>query len=647
MKALEKDRGRRYETATGLAQDIQRYLNDEPVAACPPSTAYRVMKSLRKHRVAALCSGLVLASLLLGLVTTTWQASVASKSLRREREAHSATETQKRRAERAEARAQKRFELAQAAVRTYLDRVTDDPQLNEADFYDLRRKLLESAKPFYDQLDAESAEPGLVEDRGHFFLRLANVLDELGQHDSARNYYQAGLEEFERLVTVSPGNPPYRRLVAGAHNDLALVLISLGQFATARGHHGSAIAIREQLVAELEGMPAWYQARSELVESYLNFGALLAGADRQQEAQEHYEKATTLAEQLVTEQPESSAYRRLLSGAHNNLMNLQRRAGNCEAAQMHGEQAVQIRRQLQQEHAGSPYYADEAAAALHNLGVVLLDAKQFEAAQTKFFEGIRIQESLVNDFPEIYTYRRKLARSQSNLADCFAEMGELAEAQQHFEIAIELQDTLAESGANAAEEHGAACHHLGNVLRDQGKLEPALAHYDRSEQILAESLRRPNQSSHSRQRMANLLLDRAQTLEALQRHVDAIHDWEQLAELVSPEQRAGIRTRVALARVRAGNVIEGVHEATELADRASVAAETLYNCACVLAVAAGKTERVVADEYAAQAIRLLSRAKAAGLFNEPGSIAYLEQDPDLAVLRQRADFRKLYEGNKE
>src|SRR5574339_142922 len=41
MKALEKDRNRRYETANGLALDLQRYLNDEPVVACPPSAAYR------------------------------------------------------------------------------------------------------------------------------------------------------------------------------------------------------------------------------------------------------------------------------------------------------------------------------------------------------------------------------------------------------------------------------------------------------------------------------------------------------------------------------------------------------------------------------------------------------------------------------
>src|SRR4029450_10711279 len=50
MKALEKDRNRRYETANGFAMDVQRYLADEQVLACPPSAAYRFRKFARRNR---------------------------------------------------------------------------------------------------------------------------------------------------------------------------------------------------------------------------------------------------------------------------------------------------------------------------------------------------------------------------------------------------------------------------------------------------------------------------------------------------------------------------------------------------------------------------------------------------------------------
>src|SRR5207302_2917013 len=54
MKCLEKDRTRRYETANGLAADVQRHLSSEPVIAAPPSAAYRLRKFVRKHRAGSL-----------------------------------------------------------------------------------------------------------------------------------------------------------------------------------------------------------------------------------------------------------------------------------------------------------------------------------------------------------------------------------------------------------------------------------------------------------------------------------------------------------------------------------------------------------------------------------------------------------------
>ena len=72
MKALEKDGNRRYETASGLARDIQRYLDDEVVEARPPSTGYRIGKFVRRHKGQMIASSLVLFALLAGIAGTTW-----------------------------------------------------------------------------------------------------------------------------------------------------------------------------------------------------------------------------------------------------------------------------------------------------------------------------------------------------------------------------------------------------------------------------------------------------------------------------------------------------------------------------------------------------------------------------------------------
>ena len=78
MRCLEKDRARRYDTASGLALDIERYLRGDTVLAAPPSARYRFKKALRRHRVAAVSAGLVGLALIIGLAGTIWQARIAA-----------------------------------------------------------------------------------------------------------------------------------------------------------------------------------------------------------------------------------------------------------------------------------------------------------------------------------------------------------------------------------------------------------------------------------------------------------------------------------------------------------------------------------------------------------------------------------------
>jgi WD40 repeat protein/tRNA A-37 threonylcarbamoyl transferase component Bud32 len=78
MKCLEKDRTRRYETANGLAADLQRHLDHEPVIARPPSVRYRFFKAWQRHKLAFAAAGAVFATLVLGIVMTTWQAIEAN-----------------------------------------------------------------------------------------------------------------------------------------------------------------------------------------------------------------------------------------------------------------------------------------------------------------------------------------------------------------------------------------------------------------------------------------------------------------------------------------------------------------------------------------------------------------------------------------
>jgi tetratricopeptide (TPR) repeat protein len=80
MKCLEKDRSRRYETANGLARDLERYLHDEIVEAQPPTAGYRLRKFARKHRTALMTAATILLLLVAGVALSTWQAVRATRA---------------------------------------------------------------------------------------------------------------------------------------------------------------------------------------------------------------------------------------------------------------------------------------------------------------------------------------------------------------------------------------------------------------------------------------------------------------------------------------------------------------------------------------------------------------------------------------
>jgi len=136
MKALEKDRRRRYETANGLAMDINRYLNNEPVIARPPSRLYRFHKLVRRNKIVFVAGAAVAAALIIGLGTSTWlflmersarQRAVAAEQqqsrLRQEAELARANEAELRR------QAEAREKIILAAVRVSQENFEDADKL--------------------------------------------------------------------------------------------------------------------------------------------------------------------------------------------------------------------------------------------------------------------------------------------------------------------------------------------------------------------------------------------------------------------------------------------------------------------------------------------------------------------------------------
>jgi len=128
MKAIEKDRTRRYETANGLARDIERYLADEVVEARPPSTSYRLRKFVRRNKGRAIAASLVMLALLagmlgtsIGLIRAQEQRRIAVAAQEAEADRAKGERQAKLEAEREAQKARKQAEIAEA-VRAFLER---------------------------------------------------------------------------------------------------------------------------------------------------------------------------------------------------------------------------------------------------------------------------------------------------------------------------------------------------------------------------------------------------------------------------------------------------------------------------------------------------------------------------------------------
>jgi serine/threonine protein kinase len=125
MRALDKDRNRRYESVSALAADVERYLADEPVEACPPSAGYRLRKFWRRHRRTMVTVGIVGLSLVIATAVSTWEAIEA-------RDAKRQAEADRDRATAAETKASTEASIARAVneflQRDLLGQVSTAPQ---------------------------------------------------------------------------------------------------------------------------------------------------------------------------------------------------------------------------------------------------------------------------------------------------------------------------------------------------------------------------------------------------------------------------------------------------------------------------------------------------------------------------------------
>lgn len=208
LKCLEKDRSRRYESASALADDLRRHLACEPVHAAAPSATYRAGKFLRRHRLAATASAIVFVTLLAATILST---SLALRALRAERSTQALLHKEQRqlrevlafqrRAEEQADRAQAEAHIAAAVTRFLTDDLLGaaNPDQNPERELTLRAVLDRASR----QWSGPLTNHPLVAASLH--RSLAGAYQNLGLHEAATNHYERAWSGF--LSTRGPSHP--------------------------------------------------------------------------------------------------------------------------------------------------------------------------------------------------------------------------------------------------------------------------------------------------------------------------------------------------------------------------------------------------------------------------------------------------------
>jgi serine/threonine protein kinase/Tfp pilus assembly protein PilF len=488
MKCLEKQRDRRYETANGLARDLQRYLADEPVEARPPSARYRLGKFLRRNKGPVLAASLVLLALVGGIVGTT-SGMIRARQRRLEaeeaRQREAARAEGERRAKKREAEQRAKAEKARDRTRQALDAmtssVTGDSLTTQMEISDEQKKFLSEVLAYYKEFAGEKADDEQSRFRtAQAAYRVGIIEYRLGRKTEAAAALRLARDGHEKLAADFPRVPAYRAGLARGHNDLGIMLHALGKGPEAEQQSRLAVAIWEKLVARFPRVPEYLQG---LARSHFNLGYVLQDRGKLRKAEQHYRRALALQKKLPARAPVVAEYLRELANSHNSLGVVLDRLWDRGEAEQQYRWALDVFGKLVARFPTVPEYRQGLADSHNNLGLLLYALRRLSSAEQQYRLALSLREKLAADFPAAPRYRQELAGCRSNLGVLLRDLRKWPEAEQQSQQALALQEKLAADFPAVPEyqiELGGSYCNLGHWVRASGRPGESLVWFEKA-----------------------------------------------------------------------------------------------------------------------------------------------------------------------
>jgi len=424
LKALEKDRARRYASPADLAADIRRHLEHQPVLAGPPGLLYRAGKFVRRHRLGAAATLLVALAVVGGLFGTT--AGLI-------------------RARRAESRARTDAATAQQVSSFMVDLfAVSDPAEARGRPPSAREILDRGAK----KIDALADQP---EVRARLMETMGRVYQNLGDFEPARPL----LEEALRLR---------RELHPGADSGVATCLRELSALETEVGDNERAVSLLEEALAMQRSIDG-AESRSVAIIRH-DLGHALYQMSRYDEAEPHYHAAIAALQHHPVEKDAD------LAAVTSSLAQILHSKGSFEEAESLFRAALSMRQDI----LGDDH--PDVAEAKHNLAGVLHDRLNLVEAERLYREALALSESVQGpDHPDV-------ADTLVSLARLLREKGDPAGAEEMLRrtLAIDrrIQGGEHEGVAYDLKELANLQHDMGRTVEAEATYRESLAMYRRT-----------------------------------------------------------------------------------------------------------------------------------------------------------------------
>jgi serine/threonine-protein kinase len=435
LKAMALRPEDRYGSCRALADDIERWMADEPVTAWREPLSVRTRRWLRRHRTAATAATALLVTAVIALAIGTFTLSQAEERTRKQRDLARQQRTL----------AEENFRLARQAVDEYFTQVSENTLLNSRvpGMQPVRKDLLRTALRYYREFQTRHGnDADLRAELARACYRIGEINYEIGTTDEALAAYEDARNLGEALVRERPADLTLQSDLAQAARRAGVLLLKrMGRPREGLERLERALAMGESLI---RARPEDAEVLRATAACYVDLGYAQTARRLAPDEFVFLQKALAIESRLVQIEP---SYRhrydqaRVLEAIGRHYLV----SGDSAAAATHCDRAREILEQLHRERPDELDAADNLAWTWLEIGTLRRQTPNTEAALDAFHQARRIYDQLIRDNPAVVRLRVNRNTADCEIGDSLRQAGRTAEAEATLRTAIEEGEQIVES----------------------------------------------------------------------------------------------------------------------------------------------------------------------------------------------------------